>query len=75
MDALAAIVDLLKPQAVGAKIIRSGGETWYGHTGSDPGVSARVAFTMDGESSIIVLCNAEDVAFQAFRLARQWLDG
>jgi len=48
---------------------------WYGHTGSDPGVSARVAFAMEEESSIIVLCNADDVAFPAFKLARQWLEG
>ena len=42
---------------------------WYGHTGSDPGVSARVAFSPEEESSIIVLCNADGVAFPAFRLA------
>ena len=51
-----------------------GTRKWYGHTGSDPGVSARVAFSPEEESSIIVLCNADDVAFHAFKLARQRLD-
>ena len=59
----------------GFMITPIGGEPWYGHTGSDPGVSARVAFSMAEESSVIVLCNAEEQAFNAFRLARRWLDG
>jgi len=59
--------------AHGFKIVSIGGEPWPGHTGSDPGVSARVAFSRDHDSSIIVLCNVEDVAFQAFGLAREWL--
>jgi CubicO group peptidase (beta-lactamase class C family) len=59
----------------GFMITPIGGQPWYGHTGSDPGVSARVAFAMEGESSIIVLCNVEEQAFNAFKLARQWLAG
>ncbi|MGV3658652.1 MAG: serine hydrolase domain-containing protein [Prosthecobacter sp.] len=59
--------------AHGFKIIDIGGEPWLGHTGSDPGVSARVAFSAEHDSSIIILCNVESVAFEAFRLAREWL--
>ena len=46
---------------------------WYGHTGSDPGISARVAFSVDSDSSVIVLCNRERVAFEAFRMVVEWL--
>jgi len=52
-----------------------GKSPWYGHTGSDPGVSARVAFSPDQESSIVVLCNADNIAFPAFRLACQGING
>jgi CubicO group peptidase (beta-lactamase class C family) len=58
----------------GFKIIRVGGETWYGHTGSDPGVSARVAFLRERESSIIILSNADAQAFRIFRLMLDWLE-
>ena len=50
-----------------------GGEVWPGHTGSDPGVSARVAFSPTDDSSIIVLCNRQEVAFRVFRLASSYL--
>ena len=50
------------------------GEFWYGHTGSDPGLSARVAFAPASGSSIVVLCNCQSTAFKAFRLALQWLN-
>ena len=50
------------------------GRTWYGHTGSDPGVSARVAFTQDPYRSIVVLCNVESVAFRTFRLILESLE-
>jgi CubicO group peptidase (beta-lactamase class C family) len=56
----------------GFRIVTAGGRTWYGHTGSDPGVSARIAFAMDSDSSITVLCNYGSVAFQVFRLVLQW---
>lgn len=58
----------------GFKIIRSGGETWYGHTGSDPGVSARVAFLRETESSIIILSNTNAQAFAIFRLILDCLE-
>lgn len=59
--------------AHGFKIVSIGGEPWLGHTGSDPGVSARVAFSVEHDSSIIILCNVEGVAFDAFKLAREWV--
>lgn len=49
------------------------GQTWYGHTGSDPGLSARVAFSLQSDSSIIVLCNHDGSAFPVFRSAEDWL--
>ncbi|HUG20545.1 MAG TPA: serine hydrolase domain-containing protein [Planctomycetaceae bacterium] len=52
----------------------AGGQTWYGHTGSDPGVSTRVACSMTSQSSIIALCNCESAAFSVFRLVLRWLD-
>jgi CubicO group peptidase (beta-lactamase class C family) len=58
----------------GLCIVTAGGREWYGHTGSDPGVSARIAFSMDSESSIVVLCNHESVAFHVFRHVLQWLN-
>ena len=54
--------------------ITAGGQTWYGHTGSDPGISARVACSMASESSIIILCNCDSAAFSVFRLVLGWLD-
>lgn len=60
--------------AHGFRVDTIGKRKWYGHTGSDPGVSARVAFSPDEESSIIVLCNTDDVAFGAFKLACQRLN-
>lgn len=59
--------------AHGFKLVTIGDEPWLGHTGSDPGVSARVAFSAEHDSSIIFLCNVEEVAFEAFKLAREWL--
>ncbi|MBX3740918.1 MAG: beta-lactamase family protein [Akkermansiaceae bacterium] len=50
------------------------GGMWPGHTGSDPGVSARVAFSPHSNSSIIVLCNRDEVAFDVFRLAMEHLN-
>lgn len=50
------------------------GERWVGHTGSDPGVSARAMCSLDSDSSILVLCNRRSIAFRAFRLALAWLD-
>ncbi|MGC4004808.1 MAG: serine hydrolase [Pirellulales bacterium] len=44
-----------------------GERRWFGHTGSDPGVSARVAFDVVSDSSIVVLCNVEAAAFAVFR--------
>jgi CubicO group peptidase (beta-lactamase class C family) len=58
----------------GFDIDHAGGQTWYGHTGSDPGISARVACSMASESSIIILCNCDSAAFAAFRLVLQWLN-
>jgi CubicO group peptidase (beta-lactamase class C family) len=49
------------------------GQTWYGHTGSDPGLSARVAFSLQSDSSIVVLSNCDNLAFPVFRLAENWL--
>jgi CubicO group peptidase (beta-lactamase class C family) len=57
----------------GFNIVTACGRSWYGHTGSDPGVSARVAFSMQPESSIIVLCNCGSVAFRVFQLVLEWL--
>jgi CubicO group peptidase (beta-lactamase class C family) len=58
----------------GLCIVTAGGRMWYGHTGSDPGVSARIAFSMDSESSIIILCNCDSAASSVFRLVLGWLD-
>jgi hypothetical protein len=49
-------------------------ESWPGHTGSDPGVSARVAFSLKSESFIIILCNCNEMAFRVFRLALDYLN-
>lgn len=51
-----------------------GCEVWPGHTGCDPGVSARVAFSPTSDSSIIVLCNDHEVAFRVFRLASDYVN-
>jgi len=57
----------------GFSISAIAGQTWFGHTGSDPGISARVAASVASDSSIIVLCNTESVAFSVFRLVlRCW---
>ncbi|MDZ4287849.1 MAG: serine hydrolase domain-containing protein, partial [Prosthecobacter sp.] len=58
----------------GFYITPAAGRIWHGHTGSDPGVSARVAFAGGTGSSIVVLCNVESIAFQVFRLIREGLD-
>lgn len=58
----------------GFYIDHAGGQTWYGHTGSDPGISVRVACSMASESSIIILCNCDSAAFSVFRLVLEWLD-
>jgi CubicO group peptidase (beta-lactamase class C family) len=55
----------------GFDILSINDQHWYGHTGGDPGVSAQVAFSADGESSIIVLCNVGSLAFKVFRLVSQ----
>jgi CubicO group peptidase (beta-lactamase class C family) len=57
----------------GFYINKACGESWYGHTGSDPGLSARAAFAPASDSSIVLLCNRQSVAFKVFRLALQWL--
>lgn len=49
------------------------GSSWYGHTGSDPGISARVAFSPESDSSIVILCNQGDVAFPVFRAVLDWI--
>jgi CubicO group peptidase (beta-lactamase class C family) len=66
-------IDSVAAYGHGFCIDTAGGRMWYGHTGSDPGVSARIAFSMDSESSIVVLCNYGSVAFRVFRLVLQWL--
>jgi CubicO group peptidase (beta-lactamase class C family) len=50
------------------------GRHWCGHTGSDPGVSARVAFTAAANSSIVVLSNQGSAAFRVFRLILRALE-
>ncbi len=50
----------------GFYISKAHGQTWYGHTGSDPGLSARVAFSWQSNSSVIVLCNRDSSAFPVF---------
>jgi CubicO group peptidase (beta-lactamase class C family) len=66
-------IDSVTAYGHGFRVVAAGGRMWYGHTGSDPGVSARIAFSMDSESSIVVLCNYGSVAFRVFRLVLQWL--
>lgn len=51
-----------------------GHEVWPGHTGRDPGVSARVAFSPTSDSSIVVLCNSNEMAFRVFRLAADYVN-
>lgn len=51
-----------------------GHERWPGHTGSDPGISARVAFSLKSDSCIILLCNSGETAFQSFRLATDYFN-
>jgi hypothetical protein len=46
-----------------------------GHTGSDPGVSARGAFSPDTDSSIVILTNEDSRAFLAFRHLVEWIAG
>ncbi len=58
----------------GFYLTKIGREVWPGHTGSDPGVSARVAFSPTDDSSIIVLCNSEGMAFRVFRLASCYMN-
>lgn len=67
----------ISPEAAyghGFRLVRIAHEMWPGHTGSDPGVSARVAFSLQHDSAIIVLCNVESQAFEGFRLIREWMD-
>ena len=60
--------------AKGFDVMNIGGCQWVGHTGSDPGVSARVMFDPEYESNITVLCNRGSIAFRVFRFLRSWLD-
>ena len=60
--------------AHGFDVMKIAGQTWVGHTGSDPGVSARGVFAKQSESSIVVLCNRDSIAFRVFRLIRHWID-
>jgi CubicO group peptidase (beta-lactamase class C family) len=47
---------------------------WFGHTGSDPGVSARAVSSTESETSVVVLCNRGAIAFRVFRLIMDWLE-
>jgi len=58
----------------GFYLVKIRDEWWPGHTGSDPGVSARVALSPASESSIVVFCNRDGVAFRVFRLAADYLN-
>lgn len=53
----------------GFDVLKRGGRRWIGHTGSDAGVSARAVVDVDSESTIIVLCNRQSIAFRVFRKA------
>ena len=66
-------ISALSSYGHGFYLTRVWDEQWPGHTGSDPGVSARVAFSLQSESSIIILCNCNGMAFRAFRLALDYL--
>lgn len=67
-------IDSVSAYGHGLFVDTAGGRMWYGHTGSDPGVSARIAFSMESESSIVVLCNCGSVAFHVFHHVLQWLN-
>jgi CubicO group peptidase (beta-lactamase class C family) len=51
----------------GQRIVERGGRTWYGHTGEDPGVSARAFHSPADGVSLVVLSNVTDGAGSAFR--------
>lgn len=51
-----------------------GGRTWVGHTGGDPGVSARTATDVASDTEVLVLCNRSAIAFKVFRHAVAWMD-
>lgn len=53
----------------GFYLTRIGHEVWLRHTGSDPGVSKRLTFSLIDDSSIIVFCKTHELAFRVFRLA------
>ena len=54
----------------GQRIVESGGRTWYGHTGEDPGVSARAFHSPADGLSLVVLSNVTGSAGSRFwRLA------
>ncbi|MAX25382.1 MAG: hypothetical protein CMJ19_12850 [Phycisphaeraceae bacterium] len=57
----------------GFDVLTFADQTWCGHTGSDPGISARVVFARESDSHIIVLCNRSSIAFKTFRLIRDAL--
>lgn len=59
----------------GFYISEMAGMKWHGHTGSDPGLSARVGFSLEEESSVVVLCNCDDAAFPVFRAVLEWISG
>ena len=58
----------------GFDVIERGGRRWIGHTGSDPGVSARAVVDVQSNSTVIVLCNRQSIAFRVFRLAMEMVD-
>ncbi len=57
----------------GFDVLTFANQTWCGHTGSDPGISARTVFARESDSHIIVLCNRISIAFKIFRLIREEL--
>lgn len=60
---------------LGVDLLRIDGETWFGHTGSDPGLSARVMASTARDRAIVVMASRDDVAFPAFRAVRSWFEG
>ena len=60
-------IDERRAYGHGFVILTEREQTWYGHTGSDPGFSARVALSSDRMASIVVLSNTSSGAFAVFR--------
>lgn len=60
-------IDERRAYGHGFVILTDGGKRWFGHTGGDPGCSARVALSGDRMSSIIVFSNSSAGAFPIFR--------